>query len=105
MISDKREGLWGEAEQQGQEGPQPWERGQPPPPERSRGTHPQHRVSIRRTRALGLLKQHFVPHQLFTRHTLPAAGHSTGKGTAGKGDAAQMTAKIHSPTQPELITL
>lgn len=83
--------------EQAQEGLQPGEVGQPLLPELSKGTHPLPPCPPCRAWALCLLKQYFVPHQLFTRH-------SRGTGTAWNGDAAQMTAKICSPKQPELVT-
>lgn len=55
------------------------------------GTHPPPPCLLRREKGTS----HFVPHQLFTRPILPAAGHSTGTGTAtvtaGNGDAAAGT--------------
>lgn len=54
----------------------------------------------RRRRALCLLEQHFVPHQLFTQHVFPAAGHSAGTGTAGNGGQLKQQRKSTPPGSP-----
>lgn len=74
-----------------------WEEGQPLPWSSARA--PAATAAPCRTRALRLLEQHFVPHQLFTRHAPPAAGHSTGKGGCTSNDSENplpYTARINN---------